>query len=64
MHLDLKMPGDRASKCHGLMAPIGLDHSGKKGWMLIHECQKCGHHIKNMTAEDDDQEAIIELSQA
>ncbi len=54
MHLDLKSPGDRASTCGGLMKPVAWDYKGKKGWMLVHECIKCGAQTKNKVAEDDD----------
>jgi Zn ribbon nucleic-acid-binding protein len=43
------------------MAPVGLDHSGKKGWIIIHECTKCGHTMKNKSAEDDSQDEIAKL---
>lgn len=50
-HMD-NTPGDRASKCRGLMAPIGLEYSGKKGYQLIHECKSCGKVGKNKVATD------------
>jgi len=62
MHLDAKFPGDRASKCHGLMKPIGLTQSGKKGWILLHECIKCGVATRNKMANDDNMELATELS--
>ncbi|WP_019008033.1 RNHCP domain-containing protein [Deinococcus aquatilis] len=51
-HVDI-LPGDRASTCHGLMAPVGVEQSGKKGWVLVHECQKCGFVGRNRAALDD-----------
>ncbi|QTD41904.1 RNHCP domain-containing protein [Sporosarcina sp. Te-1] len=48
-HLDDK-PGDRASDCLGLMKPIGWDYSAKKGYQLIHQCEKCGKIGKNKIA--------------
>ena len=53
LHVDRDTPGDRVSDCHGLMQPIGLDHDGKKGFMIIHECVKCRKKMKNQAAEDD-----------
>jgi len=52
-HVDAEGPGDRASDCEGLMEPIGLDHKGAKGWMILHKCTKCGKEIPNIAAPDD-----------
>jgi hypothetical protein len=46
-------PGDRCCSCHGLMFPSGLDQSGKKGFVIIHECEKCGIKKRNKAAPDD-----------
>ncbi len=62
-HLDAVFPGDRASPCQALMKPIGLTQSGKKGFILLHECIKCGRTIKNKLADDDNMELAITLSQ-
>lgn len=48
-HMD-NFPGDRASECKGLMKPIGLDYSGKKGYQLIHQCTKCNKVGRNKVA--------------
>lgn len=48
-HMD-NFPGDRASECKGLMKPIGLDYSGKKGYQLIHQCTKCQKVGRNKVA--------------
>ena len=53
-HVDLHGPGDRASQCLGLLKPIGLDSSSKKGYIVIHECQKCSSIKRNKCAPDDD----------
>lgn len=60
-HVDLKVPGDRASTCHGLMLAIAANQD-KKGWRLLHECQKCGHQIWNILAEDDDWDQVIRIT--
>lgn len=62
LHLDAKFPGDRASDCHGSMKPIGVTQSGKKGWILLHKCLKCGKIARNKMAEDDNMELAAELS--
>ncbi len=53
-HVDSEGPGDRASRCGGLMAPVGLDQNGKKGWVIVHRCERCAKHIRNKAAPDDD----------
>lgn len=53
MHVDKDGPGDRASTCLGPMRPDHLDQDGKKGWIIIHICMKCGKTIPNKAAEDD-----------
>ncbi len=52
VHVD-EAPGDRASDCGGLMTPIGAEHSGKKGWVILHRCQRCGVVRRNKAALDD-----------
>jgi len=53
-HVDAEGPGDRASGCGGLMEPIALDQDGKKGFVLIHKCEKCGKISRNKAAPDDE----------
>jgi hypothetical protein len=53
-HVDESGPGDRESSCGGLMEPTGLEYSGKKGWLIQHQCEKCRKRIPNKTAPDDD----------
>lgn len=53
-HVDKNGPGDRESECLGLMKPIGLDSSSKKGYILIHECKICSKVSRNKAAPDDD----------
>ncbi|QQK81610.1 RNHCP domain-containing protein [Salicibibacter cibi] len=53
-HLD-KRPGDRASVCGGIMKPVDLSYHSKKGYQIVHICQRCGHEQLNKTAEDEEQ---------
>jgi RNHCP domain len=60
-------PGDRASDCRGLLEPVGVEQSGKKGWVIVHRCQKCGDIRRNKAALDDpnqpdDFDVIIKIS--
>ncbi|GAB3187726.1 RNHCP domain-containing protein [Nesterenkonia suensis] len=59
-HVD-RLPGDRAADCGAVMAPVGVDHSGKKGFILIHRCTACGQVDRNRLAPDDDMDAVIAL---
>ncbi|KEF34998.1 MULTISPECIES: RNHCP domain-containing protein [Deinococcus] len=51
-HVDV-LPGDRASDCGGEMEPVGVEYSGKKGWVILHRCRRCGHEGRNKAALDD-----------
>lgn len=61
-HVDAEFPGDRLSSCGHVMKPIGLDYSGKKGFLLLHECAGCGKKTLNKCAFDDEQEALRRVS--
>ncbi len=52
LHVDVH-PGDRASDCGGLLVPVGVEHSGKKGWVIVHRCERCGAVRRNKAALDD-----------
>ncbi|MEQ6353721.1 RNHCP domain-containing protein [Lysinibacillus sp. M3] len=57
-HMD-NVPGDRASTCKGLMRPIAVDYTGKKGFQLIHQCTKCQKKSRNKVTVDSIQEDQI-----
>ncbi len=59
-HVDLHGPGDRLNPCQGLMKPIGIDSDSKKGFVVMHECVKCGKVVRNRAAKDD---GILEFKQ-
>ncbi len=64
-------PGDRNSKCKGVMMPIGLtfkkegkDKYGKQRQgelMIIHECKKCKKFSINRIAGDDNSDSILQI---
>lgn len=60
-HVD-KKPGDRQEKCHGILEPASLEIDGKKGYIIIFRCKKCGAIRKNKVAKDDNMDLIIDLS--
>ncbi|MDD4761471.1 MAG: RNHCP domain-containing protein [Candidatus Pacebacteria bacterium] len=59
LHIDIN-PGDRASKCRGMMRPEKIEKRGKK-YIIIHKCEKCGEEKKNKMKEEDNFEKIIEV---
>lgn len=62
LHVDQRIPGDRLSTCKGLMPPIRVEYSAKKGYSIIHHCNICHHENKNKTIPDDNFELITLLS--
>ncbi len=64
-HVD-EVPGDRQCQCQGLMDPIDIEYSSKKGYVIIHKCRVCGSIKKNKAALDlkegnDSLEAILDI---
>lgn len=59
-HVDIN-PGDRANPCHGLLVPISIEKF-KNTYKIIYKCQKCNQIHKNIMANDDNYDKIIELS--
>lgn len=60
LHVD-NSPGDRQNSCHGLMVPIGIEISAKKGKVILFKCTKCGEIKKNVSAFDDNEKLILEI---
>ena len=59
-HVD-NTPGDRASTCGGMMAPIAVEKSGE-GFIITHKCEKCGKTIRQHASPEDDIDIIISIS--
>lgn len=60
-HLDKSRPGDRKSRCGGLMEPIGKVFKKDGEEVLVLKCQKCGAIHKNRIAGDDSFELVEKL---
>ena len=68
LHVDL-LPGDRACSCGGIMRPLRTFPDPKKGYVILHKCEKCGFEGRNKAALridardklDDDQYDDIDL---
>ena len=65
VHVDI-CPGDRANACKGLMRPVGVAYRRKKGWQIIHECQRCAGRALNKiaveTVQPDDLERVARVA--
>lgn len=66
LHVDI-MPGDRACECRGVLRPIAVEPDPKKGYIIIHKCDKCGQIKRNRAAVDiadqpDDTSLLIALT--
>ena len=59
-HVDI-LPGDRSNECRGLLKPIGIEKY-KDTYKIIYKCDKCHEMHKNIVANDDNYDEIINLS--
>lgn len=58
-HVDVN-PGDRASKCNGMMRPLKVEHD--RNWFAIdYVCVKCRMRKKVRAAENDNKELLFKL---
>jgi hypothetical protein len=60
-HVDDRRPGDRASPCRSLMAPIGTFHRPKGEQVILHRCLGCGVERYNRVAADDNPLVCLRL---
>ena len=60
-HVDGKTPGDRASDCGALMAPVGTFARPNGEQVLVHQCAGCGFQRYNRVAADDNWLALMRL---
>ena len=51
LHVDVN-PGDRANDCGGEMQPIRVEPDAKKGYIIVHKCEKCGAIRRNKAAHE------------
>jgi len=58
-HVDVN-PGDRKSACQGMMKPIRIE-KGKKGMIIIHQCQKCAFQKRNKVSQEDNFDEIVRI---
>jgi hypothetical protein len=60
-HVDGATPGDRASDCRSLMAPVGTFHRPKGEQVIVHRCLGCGLERHCRVAADDNIVACLHL---
>ena len=60
VHVDIS-PGDRANPCGGVLLPVGLTATSKKGYIIEYRCDKCGEASQNKSAHDDNFERLLEI---
>ncbi len=66
LHLDIN-PGDRAADCGGIMRPVRVIPDPKRGYIIVHKCEKCGMIGRNKAAHEaavqpDDIDLLIKLT--
>ena len=59
-HVDIN-PGDRLSKCNGLMEPIGITVKNDK-YIIYYCCTKCGFEHRVKSVPDDNFDEIIKIA--
>ena len=65
LHVDV-LPGDRANPCGGLLRPVKTEPDPKKGFVIVHRCEKCGATVRCKAAlrgnSPDDNDLLIRLT--
>ena len=51
LHVDV-LPGDRANPCGGQMEPIRVEPDSRRGYVILHQCTKCGEIRRNRAAHE------------
>lgn len=59
-HVDLDIPGDRASDCHGLLKPLKVVFEKGK-YRIYYKCTSCSHQFRVWADPDDNQDILLSL---
>ncbi|MEU8265382.1 RNHCP domain-containing protein [Micromonospora sp. NPDC048999] len=62
LHVDRRIPGDRAAGCRGRMEPLSMSARPDGEWMIIHQFLSCGELSANRIAGDDNPLALLCLA--
>lgn len=58
-HVDI-FPGDRKEECKGTLKPVAVEKH-KNTYKIVYKCLKCGKIRKNIMANDDNFDLIIQI---
>lgn len=66
LHVDIN-PGDRQNPCGGILRPVRVETDPRKGYIIIHRCERCGETRRNRAAngaavQPDDIDLLIKLT--
>ncbi|CCH32442.1 RNHCP domain-containing protein [Actinosynnema sp. NPDC047251] len=62
LHVDGRVPGDRAAGCGGRMEALSLSTRSDGEWLLVHHCLRCGELSANRVAGDDNPLALLRMA--
>ncbi|MGB8815910.1 MAG: RNHCP domain-containing protein [Minisyncoccia bacterium] len=54
-------PGDRVSRCKGMMKPIDIEQKNGE-FRIKHKCQRCDFERVNKIQKEDDMDEVLKLS--
>ncbi|WP_199560623.1 RNHCP domain-containing protein [Nocardiopsis sp. L17-MgMaSL7] len=62
LHVDGRVPGDRAADCRGRMEAAGVSARPDGEWLVVHRCLACGELSANRVAGDDNARALVRIA--
>ncbi|MFD9893511.1 RNHCP domain-containing protein [Amycolatopsis sp. NPDC059027] len=62
LHVDRRVPGDRAASCRGRMEALSMSVRPDGEWLIIHQCLTCGELSANRIAGDDNALVLLRLA--
>ena len=57
LHVDIN-PGDRQNTCGGILRPIKALPDAKRGYIIIHRCERCGETVRNKAGHEAKVQAV------
>ncbi|WP_072686942.1 RNHCP domain-containing protein [Rhodococcus marinonascens] len=62
LHVDRRIPGDRAASCRGRMEALSISVRATGEWTIIHQCLSCSELSANRIAGDDNTLVLARLA--
>ncbi|GAA2930164.1 hypothetical protein GCM10020221_27440 [Streptomyces thioluteus] len=62
LHVDRRVPGDRAATCRGRMEALSMSVRPDGEWLIVHQCLTCGELSVNRIAGDDNALVLMRLA--